>query len=143
MRFVFWVLYFWLFAYAFWYFTNVAFASHDETTNIVRHVETGKYSEVRCCVDEILRDKKGAILRSPAVRRQYRLAYPCPTGATINEPCAGWRINHVIPLACGGRDNISNMQWLPVTIKTCKEDDCVDRWERDLYCGEKNGTRAN
>lgn len=91
------------------------------------------YEETRCCV-EIERDANGVIKRSWKVKHEFRKHWPCPTGASIYEACTGWQIDHVIPLACGGKDEVSNMQWLPVEIKTCSGELCKDRFERKIYC---------
>ena len=91
-------------------------------------------TDIRCCVDEIARNADGSIKRSSQVRRDFQQLYPCPsTGLRIGS-CDGWQIDHVISLACGGVDAIYNLQWLPVEIKTCKEDYCKDRFERKIYC---------
>lgn len=90
------------------------------------------YNDPRCCVEhERLGD--GSIKRSSKVLRQFRTLYPCPTGADLYDPCPGWQIDHVIPLGVGGKDEIFNLQWLPVEIKTCSGDLCKDRWEREVY----------
>jgi hypothetical protein len=38
--------------------------------------------------------------------------------------CPGYRKDHVLPLACGGPDAVSNMQWQTVAAAKAK-----DRWE--------------
>lgn len=65
--------------------------------------------------------------------RQFESIYPCPTGAAIDEPCDGWQIDHVVHLAVGGKDEIFNLQWMPVEIKSCSGTKCKDRWEREVY----------
>ena len=45
----------------------------------------------------------------------------------------GWAKNHTIPLACGGADSVSNLQWLPVVIKSGWQDWQIDRFERKIY----------
>ena len=55
----------------------------------------------------------------------FRLENPCPaTGETRGE-CKGYVIDRVIPLACGGVEEPSNMQWQ--TIAQARE---KDRWEK-------------
>jgi len=52
--------------------------------------------------------------RSHAVAREFQREHPCPaTGRTIGA-CPGYRKDHVVPLACGGPDAVSNMQWQTV-----------------------------
>lgn len=92
--------------------------------------------ETRYCATPttVVRDPDGSIHRSATVIRHFRLAHPCPvTGLTIGA-CAGWSIDHVVPLECGGCDAVFNMQWLPNTIKSCAGTECKDRWEKRVYC---------
>lgn len=79
------------------------------------------------------RDADGVIKRSSAVIYAYRKLHPCPVTGKTTGACPGWAINHVIPLASGGCDAVSNMMWLPVQVKSCKLVWCVDRWERKYY----------
>lgn len=79
------------------------------------------------------RNADGSIKRSSAVIYAYRKAHPCPVTGKTDGACPGWQINHVIPLASGGCDSVSNMMWLPVQIKTCTALWCIDRWERKYY----------
>ena len=84
-------------------------------------------------VSEIKRDANGHIMRRADVLAAFKRIHPCPsTGKTIGA-CGGWQINHVIPLACFGRDEVSNLSWQPTVIKTCWQDYCQDRFERKIY----------
>lgn len=82
-------------------------------------------TETRYC-GEPKRTASGKIARSKAVRLGFEQLYPLPPGYDRNK----WQVDHVIPLAAGGCDSVSNMQWLPESIKTCANDNCKDRWER-------------
>lgn len=82
-------------------------------------------TETRYC-GEPKRTASGKIKRSAEVRKEFERLYPLPAGYDRSL----WQIDHVIPLAAGGCDSVSNMQWLPESIKTCANDDCKDRWER-------------
>lgn len=84
-------------------------------------------TDTRCCVAEIARNADGSIKRNRAVVRAFERLYPLPEKYNRND----WQIDHVIPLAVGGIDAVINLQWLPKTIKTCADDDCKDRWERN------------
>jgi hypothetical protein len=85
----------------------------------------------------VSRNSSGTIIRSQSVLRKFQQTYPCPaTGAKIGT-CPGWAIDHVIPLACGGRDVVYNMQWLPATIKSSSDSDNKDRFERKVYGGHQ------
>lgn len=88
--------------------------------------------ETRYC-GEPKRDASGSILRSQAVIAAFQKQHPCPSTGKTTGACRGWAINHVIPLACGGCDSVSNMQWLPVVIKAGWQDWSVDRHERKIY----------
>lgn len=89
-------------------------------------------AENRYC-PPIRRGANGGIHRSAGIVAAFKREHPCPsTGLSVGR-CDGWQIDHVIPLASCGCDAVSNMQWLPVQIKTCKGEFCKDRWERSVY----------
>ncbi len=50
--------------------------------------------------------------RSRSARSAFRRVYPCPTTGKTTGSCPGYEVDHVVPLACGGRDAPWNMQWL-------------------------------
>lgn len=52
--------------------------------------------------------------RSPAVRAEFRKLHPCPVTGKKTGACPGWQIDHREALVCGGRDELANLQWLPV-----------------------------
>ena len=88
--------------------------------------------ETRYC-GEPKRDANGNIIRRADVLTAFQKIHPCPSTGLTTGACAGWQKNHIIPLACGGCDEVSNLSYLPVQIKTCKEWYCVDRFERKIY----------
>ncbi|HWQ37304.1 MAG TPA: HNH endonuclease signature motif containing protein [Burkholderiales bacterium] len=90
-------------------------------------------AELRYC-GEPARDASGRIKRSSAVLRAFRDVHPCPATGESRGPCPGWAIDHVIPLACGGCDAVSNLQWLPDELKSAAGVLPKDRWERKIYC---------
>lgn len=90
------------------------------------------FAEVRYC-GEPKRSASGQIVRSKAVLRAFQRLYPCPSTGLTTGACPGWAINHTIPLACGGCDSVSNLDWMPDEIKSCAEPWCRDRWERQVY----------
>jgi hypothetical protein len=65
------------------------------------------------------RDEKGRIQRSDAARH----AFARQTGYPHGRP--GYLIDHIVPLACGGGDAPSNMQWQ--TAAAAKAKDKVER----------------
>lgn len=92
--------------------------------------------DARVCYADLTlipRTADGAIKRSTAARAAFVRTWPCPATGEVTGSCAGWQIDHTIPLANGGCDRQVNMQWLPVSIKTCRDLSCKDRWERWVY----------
>lgn len=75
----------------------------------------------------------GTIRRRSDVLTAYKRFHPCPVTGLSTGSCPGWQINHIIPLASGGCDAVSNLAWMPVQIKTCSSPYCIDRWERTYY----------
>ena len=65
------------------------------------------------------RDDKGRIQRSAAARHSFARKTGYPNGRP------GYVIDHIVPLACGGGDAPSNMQWQ--TIAEGKVKDKVER----------------
>jgi len=71
------------------------------------------------------RDSHGRIKRSVAAKDAFKREHPCPSTSRTSGPCPGYVIDHVKPLACGGLDDPSNMQWQTVASGKAK-----DKWER-------------
>ena len=63
--------------------------------------------------------------RSRAVAREFEREYPCPSTGLTSGPCPGYWKDHVVPLACGGPDAGSNLQWQTIADARAK-----DAWER-------------
>lgn len=87
------------------------------------HADT-KYKEMRYCNGD---------QRSADVVAAFKNIHPCPVTGLSTGACPGWAVDHVIPLAVGGCDAVSNLQWLPNEIKSCAGTVCKDRWERKVY----------
>lgn len=100
-------------------------------------------ADIRYCTDTPERDAKGKIKRSRAVIAEFKREHPCPVTGESTGACPGWSIDHVIPLACGGCDQIHNLQWLTNEIKSCSGNLCKDRWERTIYCRDQAVLRLN
>lgn len=62
--------------------------------------------------------------RSAVAKAEFKRLHPCPANGHRSGACPGYVIDHVIPLACGGADAPSNMQWQDVAAAKEK-----DRWE--------------
>jgi hypothetical protein len=62
--------------------------------------------------------------RSREVTREFQHEYPCPSTGKTTGACPGYRKDHIVPLACGGPDAVSNLQWQTVAAAKAK-----DRWE--------------
>jgi hypothetical protein len=76
------------------------------------------------------RNASGRIQRSASAKRAFQASHPCPSTGATTGACRGYVIDHVKPLACGGMDNPSNMQW-----QIAAEAKAKDKWER-VGCGK-------
>ena len=63
--------------------------------------------------------------RSRAVAREFQPQQPCPSTGKTTGACLGWRKDHMWPIACGGADAVSNLQWQTIADAKAK-----DAWER-------------
>lgn len=86
---------------------------------------------------EVVRDADGSIHRSTKVINAFKKQWACPSTGLHKGPCPGWAIDHTIPLACGGKDAVFNMAWIPDEGKSCAADYCKDRYERKVYGGNE------
>ncbi len=77
------------------------------------------------------RNPNGRIHRDSTARYAFRSENPCPVTGDTRGACPGYVIDHVRPLACGGADEPSNMQWQSRIAAREK-----DRWERQA-CGKQ------
>ncbi len=91
---------------------------HRRAASISSAYRSYAYSSQRSSLT-LLRDSHGRIKRSSSARREFKLLTGYPHGRK------GYVIDHVIPLACGGPDDPSNMQW-----QTIPEAKAKDKWER-------------
>lgn len=58
-------------------------------------------------------------------KRDFKRQHPCPANGRTTGGCRGYVIDHIRPLACGGVDAPTNMQW-----QTAAEGKAKDKWER-------------
>lgn len=84
-------------------------ASKSSTSTTKANHHSANYCE------SCLRDSHGRILRSDAATN----AFKAQTGYPKGRP--GYVIDHIVPLACGGKDNTSNMQWQTVAAAKAKD----------------------
>ena len=63
--------------------------------------------------------------RSGAARAAFQRANPCPSTGRPAGPCAGYVVDHIVPLCAGGADAPVNMQW-----QTAADGLAKDRIER-------------
>ena len=61
--------------------------------------------------------------QSASVKREFQLTHPCPATGRTSGACPGFVKDRVIPLAGGGPDAPSNMQW-----QTRADAKAKDRW---------------
>jgi hypothetical protein len=98
--------------------------SVQETTSYP--IPTIRYPTERARSTNVERNSNGKIKRSESAKLAFQRQTPCPaTGIAIGWKCPGYVIDHIIPLACGGLDDPSNMQW-----QTKEEAKAKDKWER-------------
>jgi hypothetical protein len=71
------------------------------------------------------RDHRGREIRSATAKRDFEVSRPRPATGRSDGPCPGYIVDHVKPLACGGADAPSNMQWQ--TVAEAKEKDRIER----------------
>lgn len=64
--------------------------------------------------------------RSRAVAREFQHENPCPSTGQPTGACPFYTRDHIMPLACGGADAVTNMQW-----QTDADAKAKDRWELD------------
>ena len=83
----------------------------------------------------VFRGTTGATLRSDKVIAAFIRQWACPATGKHSGACPGWAIDHVIPLDCGGKDVVWNMQWLPDQIKSERGEFSKDHFERRIYGG--------
>lgn len=94
--------------------------SHRQVSHVAtRPTSHRQVSHVSARSSVATRDAAGRIKRSQAARSQFMRRTGFPKGRP------GYAIDHVVPLACGGLDAPSNMQWQTVAAARAK-----DKYER-------------
>jgi hypothetical protein len=98
---------------------------HAKSSPAPKAVPSREASASASATQDIKRDKNGKIARSPAAKHNFEKSQPCPSTGKTSGGCPGYVIDHVKPLACGGADAPSNMQWQSVSAAKAK--DAVER----------------
>lgn len=78
---------------------------------------------------EPVRDESGRIKRSRKVVAIFRATVPCPATGEVGGRCPGYVVDHIVPLACCGRDELDNLQY-----QTKADAKAKDKVERQM-CG--------
>lgn len=99
--------------------THVKGYTKKDGTYVAPHEQKERAKHETPAPTSVARDKDGKIQRSEAARH----AFARQTGYPNGRP--GYVIDHIVPLACGGADAPSNMQWQ--TIEEAKAKDRVER----------------
>lgn len=67
--------------------------------------------------------------RSRSLRAEFHRLNPCPANGQTTGACPGFQVDHREALVCGGKDELSNLQWLSteehkektrVEVKLCR-----------------------
>jgi hypothetical protein len=87
-----------------------SYSSHSYTRSRIQHSRTSP---------------RRTYHRSRAARNAFQSTHPRPSTGRNYGACPGYVVDHVQPLACGGADAPSNMQW-----ETVSEGKAKDKWER-------------
>jgi hypothetical protein len=79
---------------------------------------------VACCIALAPSLASAKIYRSLEVKHEFQREHPCPSTGRPTGPCPGYVKDHIVPLACGGPDSATNLQWQTIAAAKAK-----DRWE--------------
>jgi hypothetical protein len=85
-----------------------------------------------CCVILTLSPAPASEHQSLEVKHEFQRQHPCPSTGRPTGACPGYTKDHIVPLACGGPDSASNLQW-----QTIAEAKAKDKWERKGCAGPR------
>lgn len=67
--------------------------------------------------------------RSQRVIYEFRKQHPCPATGVTTGACPGWEVDHVIPLACCGKDELINLRWLESDLHRLRHQRGLQCWK--------------
>ena len=70
-------------------------------------IDSGQHFKCKSCT----RDAAGKPVGNPVVKEAFARTNPCPATGSLGTVCPGYVVDHVTPLACGGEDEVTNLQW--------------------------------
>lgn len=70
----------------------------------------------------VRRDSDGRIHGSTHAKDEFEKAHPCPSTGKSTGACQGYVIDHFRPLARGGPDSASNMQWQTIDAAKARDE---------------------
>lgn len=74
--------------------------------------------------------------RSQKAKDEFKYSHPCPSNGNNHGACAGYVIDHIQALACGGADAPENMQWQSIAeVKQYLKDKVILRLFDRLWWG--------
>jgi hypothetical protein len=78
--------------------------------------------------------------RSQTAKSEFKRGNPCPSTGKSKGACPGYQVDHRKPLASGGADHKSNMQWLSNNQHRAKTK--AERKACEYGCGSKGSTKS-
>jgi hypothetical protein len=94
--------------------------SHSSSSSFEGH-RSNTHSRSSVSTGTIHSDSHRGSKRSEAAKESFERQYPCPATGKHSGSCPGYVVDHVRPLACGGADSPSNMQWQTVADAKAKD----------------------
>jgi hypothetical protein len=89
-------------------------ATHTTHSSASTHAKTPTTHPSTYC-ESCARDGHGRILRGSAAKGAFMRSTGFPKGRK------GYVVDHIVPLACGGADDTSNMQWQAAAAAKAKD----------------------
>lgn len=106
-------------------YRNHSYRSRSPHTTHRSYASSSHRSHPSSTYSGVRRDSHGRIKRSAEAKDAFKRQHPCPSTGKRSGACPGYVIDHIRPLANGGADDPSNMQW-----QTKADAKAKDKWER-------------